>query len=124
MPRKWGAVQEFRAALSPFYRQPLNFNDMIVQVVIPNWQADYVDALTIAAIECGTSVTRDGIIYVFWVDDLPHWLHIYFKAMAMMSRHLTLSEVTLKRRFCVVDWNVRCWVQVEGANSLRYGLVD
>lgn len=97
---------------------------MIIQVVIPNWQADYANALAIAAVECGSSVTKDGIIYVFQVDDLPHWLHVYFKAMVEISRHHPLSEVTIKRRFRVVDWNVRCWVQVEGAQSLRYGLED
>ena len=97
---------------------------MIIQVVIPVWQAYYSNALANAALECGTSMTKDGVIYVFYVDDLPHWLHIYFKAMAEMSRQLILSKITERRYFRVVDWNVRCWVQVEGAHSLRYGLDD
>lgn len=108
----------------PFLRQPLNFNDMIIQVVIPKWQSEYIVAMSNSALECGAGLSVDGIMYMFHVVDLPHWLHVYFHAMVMMSKTLTLSEVSVRRRFRVVDWNVRCWVQVEGAQSLRYGLED
>lgn len=124
MPRKWGASREFSGALSPFYRLTLKFNDMIVQVVIPNWQSEYANAISNSALECNAGLSVDGVFYMFHVTDLPHWLHVYFHAMVEMSRHLTLSEVSVRRRFRVVDWNVRCWVQVEGSQSLRYGLDD
>ena len=97
---------------------------MVIQVVIPKWQSEYIVAMSNSALECGAGLSVDGIMYMFHVVDLPHWLHVYFHAMVMMSKTLTLSEVSVRRRFRVVDWNVRCWVQVEGAQSLRYGLED
>ena len=97
---------------------------MVIQVVIPKWQSEYIVAMSNSALECGAGLSVEGVLYMFHVADLPHWLHVYFHAMVKMSKILTLSEVTIRRYFRVVDWNVKCWVQVEGAQSLRYGLVD
>ena len=85
---------------------------------------ELVSELATRAVECQVPVQIEGVYVSFDVREFPEFVHIYFLALATLSKVWTWGEVSAKVFFRIVESGTRFWLRIEGRNEVRAGRVD